>query len=579
MNQDLRRSLALYRAFKAEQSEPDHFYRLLAEDAVKQVGRHAPIEGATVLDVGGGVGYSTDAFRAAGARCVLVEPDVRALQASKDGVVTREAAGTPHWVAVAPGRTVSSGSIIGDGYRLPFADSTADVSFSSNVLEHVEDPQSFISELVRVTKPNGIIYISFTNWYSPWGGHETRPWHYLGGEWSARRYRKRTGYDPVHHFGHSLFPVHVGPLLRWARSWDEVEVAEAVPRYYPSWCNWLVRVPALREVATWNLLLILRKRQSQDHRDRRVAISHHNGAADKKAGGMKRKPAQAHESHTVQFQARYLSRYFLRRVKYLLGHEPAFLPILLRLTPLGTSRQITEATDLVIEGFPRSANTFATYAIQDASGYQLAIASHVHQPSQVKRALARGLPTVLVIRDPISAVASYLVYDQRFSASTIIGEYCSYHRQLVPYAERLLICEFDEVTADISSVINRINVRYSLHVPPFSEEPSSVKRVLAQIDWTHKLIHPGLDPVKSSASPQTDRRQLNEQMRESILHPRYAAQLSRAQDLFEFFCNIVSQQRDALSRSGPEEKRSTTMFSEDSASLSFGEGGWLETGP
>lgn len=264
--QDLRRSLALYKAFKSEQSEPDHFYRLLADDAVRQISLHTSLYGAVVLDIGGGVGYSTDAFRAAGARCVLVEPEVRALQAGEDGIVTREAAGTPHWIAVAPGRAVSSGSIIGDGYQLPFADSMADVSFCSNVLEHIENPQAFISELVRVTKPNGLIYVSFTNWYSPWGGHETRPWHYLGGEWSARRYRRRTGYDPVHLFGQSLYPVHVGPLLRWAHRWNKVDTVEASPRYYPSWCNWVVRVPLLREVATWNLLLILRKRPTNSSR-------------------------------------------------------------------------------------------------------------------------------------------------------------------------------------------------------------------------------------------------------------------------------------------------------------------------
>ena len=213
-----------------------------------------------MFDIGGGVGYSTDAFRAAGARCVLVDPEVLALQEGKKEAVAGEAAGRPHRVAVAPGRTVPSGSIVGDGFRLPFADATADVCFSSNVLEHVDNPQSFISELVRVTKPNGIIYVSFTNWYSPWGGHEMAPWHYFGGEWSADRYRRHTGYDPIHVFGQSLFPVHVGPLLRWVDRWNKAEVVDAIPRYCPSWCNWMVRVPVLREVTIWNLLLILRKR-------------------------------------------------------------------------------------------------------------------------------------------------------------------------------------------------------------------------------------------------------------------------------------------------------------------------------
>jgi SAM-dependent methyltransferase len=260
LNHGLHRSIALFKAFRTEQSDPNRFYRLQADDAVRQVSRHVRVEGATVFDVGGGVGYATDAFRMAGARCVLVEPYARALQAGKKEIVNEEGAGRPHRVSVAPDRTLPSGCVMGDGFQLPFADATADVSFSSNVLEHVGNHESFISELVRVTKPNGIVYLSFTNWYSPWGGHETAPWHYLGGEWAGRRYRRRTGYDPIHQFGESLFPVHVGPLLRWIDRWNRVEIVEAAPRYYPNWCNWLVRVPVLREVATWNLLLLLRKR-------------------------------------------------------------------------------------------------------------------------------------------------------------------------------------------------------------------------------------------------------------------------------------------------------------------------------
>ena len=34
----------------------------------------------------------------------------------------------------------------------------------------------------------------------------------------------------------------------------------ALPRYYPRWCRGLVRIPGLREFATWNLLLVMRRR-------------------------------------------------------------------------------------------------------------------------------------------------------------------------------------------------------------------------------------------------------------------------------------------------------------------------------
>jgi hypothetical protein len=39
----------------------------------------------------------------------------------------------------------------------------------------------------------------------------------------------------------------------------DVEVLSARPRYYPRWCRPVLLIPGLREIATWNLLLILRR--------------------------------------------------------------------------------------------------------------------------------------------------------------------------------------------------------------------------------------------------------------------------------------------------------------------------------
>jgi hypothetical protein len=55
----------------------------------------------------------------------------------------------------------------------------------------------------------------------------------------------------------------VHEALRWARrreSEGSVEVIEAFPRYHPRWAYWVVRVPGVREIVTWNLVLVLRKR-------------------------------------------------------------------------------------------------------------------------------------------------------------------------------------------------------------------------------------------------------------------------------------------------------------------------------
>jgi SAM-dependent methyltransferase len=137
---------------------------------------------------------------------------------------------------------------------------SVDVCFSSNVLEHVPDPRGMAEEMVRVTRRGGTIFLSYTNWLSPWGGHETSPWHYLGGRRARRRYVRRHGHEPKNRYGESLFAVSVADGLRWARTQTGADVVHVVPRYNPWWSRWLLFVPVVREVVTWNLVLVLRKR-------------------------------------------------------------------------------------------------------------------------------------------------------------------------------------------------------------------------------------------------------------------------------------------------------------------------------
>ena len=151
------------------------------------------------------------------------------------------------------------GSAIGSALRLPLATGAVDVCFSSNVLEHVADWQAMLAEMVRVTRPGGVVFVSFTNWLSPWGGHETSPWHYLGGDRAARRYQRRHGRPPKNRYGASLFPVSVAGALAWAHAAPGAVLVDAVPRYLPGWTRPLLRIPVLREFLTWNLLLVLRR--------------------------------------------------------------------------------------------------------------------------------------------------------------------------------------------------------------------------------------------------------------------------------------------------------------------------------
>jgi len=236
---------------------------------------------------------------------------------------------------------------------------------------------------------------------------------------------------------------------------------------------------------------------------------------------------------------------FLRRGKYLLGHDPLTLPILLRLTPMGTSKQITGQTDLVVEGFPRSGNTFMVTALENATNHRIRISSHVHHPAQVKLACSRGLPTVLVVREPVDTLASYLTYGQHGRPGRTIAEYCSYHRELLPYLDQLIVCDFEENTSNLSAAIARVNERFRLDIPPFDNSPENVQRVFDEISRFHQLTHPKLKVELVAPRPSEARREQADQFRAQLQQPRYAGLLSEARDLYAYYLDKVTEQRSA----------------------------------
>lgn len=230
--------MQLFRDFRVEQTDPRRFYSALAADSVGQLSGYLDLAGATVLDVGGGPGYFRDAFRAAGAEYWALDADVGELAGL--GAIAR-------------------GTVVGDGMNLPFRDGAVDLCYSSNVLEHVPRPWDMADEMLRVTRAGGIAFISYTLWWGPWGGHETSPWHYLGGRLARRRYRRTHGHEPKNKFGESLFAVTVRDGVAWARRQRAGEVLAVIPRYNPRWSYWMTRVPLLRELVTWNLVIVVRK--------------------------------------------------------------------------------------------------------------------------------------------------------------------------------------------------------------------------------------------------------------------------------------------------------------------------------
>lgn len=77
--------------------------------------------------------------------------------------------------------------------------------------------------------------------------------------------------------------------------------------------------------------------------------------------------------------------------------------------PAHAGKALVDAeTDLCLEGFPRSANTYA-YQLLKVSNPQFKIAHHTHSIANIKLALKYRIPTFVLIRAPIDALTSAVI--------------------------------------------------------------------------------------------------------------------------------------------------------------------------
>jgi SAM-dependent methyltransferase len=235
----LRRARMLWRLWRRERTDPVPFYRLLAAELAVELERvYGPLAGQRIADLGCGPGFYTDALRAHGAEVLPVDNDVAEMSY----------AGTP-----------PDGAIVADAERLPLEEGSLDGVVCSNLLEHTPDAPAVIREIERVLRPGGWAYISWTNWYSPWGGHDMSPYHYLGPRMGPRLYERLHGPPRKNPYGDGLWAVHVGPTVRYVRGRPGLRVERVEPRYWP-WLRAVCAVPGLREVATWNCVIRARRR-------------------------------------------------------------------------------------------------------------------------------------------------------------------------------------------------------------------------------------------------------------------------------------------------------------------------------
>lgn len=194
---------------------------------------------------------------------------------------------------------------------------------------------------------------------------------------------------------------------------------------------------------------------------------------------------------------------------------------------------VNRSTELVIEGFPRSANTFAMLAFEQAQRADgrkpLRIAHHLHAPAQIIQAARRRIPCLVLIREPVGATASLIARHPRTPVGAALAYYASFYETVARYRSSYVLGPFEEVIGNYGAVIERLNERFGTRFAAFEHTEENIGTIFSQID---EIDAPPSDDTRfgkrtvARPSPTGGERRVAVEIR--LKEPGYAALLARA---------------------------------------------------
>jgi hypothetical protein len=219
-----------------------------------------------------------------------------------------------------------------------------------------------------------------------------------------------------------------------------------------------------------------------------------------------------------------------------IGEHPRLFFSLYGVRPSYRELLVNRQTGIVIEGFPRSGNTFAVYAFEQAQkergGDGIRPAHHLHAPAQVMRAARWRIPCVVLIREPTEAALSLVIRDPRVSLSQAFLHYVSFYEVAGRHRGDFVLASFEQVTGDYGAVIESVNERFGTAFHPFQHDEENVEEVFGIIEEAHRSKRDKvLEERISRPSPAKESRKA--ELREDLETPEIRVLADRASEVYE----------------------------------------------
>ncbi|EDX85000.1 hypothetical protein S7335_2699 [Synechococcus sp. PCC 7335] len=171
-------------------------------------------------------------------------------------------------------------------------------------------------------------------------------------------------------------------------------------------------------------------------------------------------------------------------------------------------------TEIVIEGYPRSGNSFAFTAFDMAQGKgSVRISHHLHTASPVIAAIKAKIPCVILVRNPEDAIISHILYSQNLTIKQCLNSYLDFYQPLLKYKEAFVIAKFEDVISDFGQIIQQTNQKFSTNFKTFEHTQENADKCFEVLNNSWKDL--GFSEQKSvTCAPSDQRKRYKEILRE-----------------------------------------------------------------
>lgn len=197
--------------------------------------------------------------------------------------------------------------------------------------------------------------------------------------------------------------------------------------------------------------------------------------------------------------------------------------------------QVQPDTAITIEGYPRCGNTYSVAAFRTSNPVDQHVASHLHAPAHVMRAVRLHVPVIVLIREPAGACLSQIIRRPTLKLLTALLDYISFYEAVWPLRGQYVIGDFPVVTSDFGAVIEAVNQRFDTSFKPYDHTPENEAATFAIVEVMNRKESFGAVVETQVARPSPVREQLKKDLAQQLDRAAIRPVLERARGVYERF--------------------------------------------